>query len=69
MMKQKIALFVSGLLIYFVFGILMIVTAGKDLPNKWLFLAIWTVSMSLVHFFIMEPLRVRMAKKKADQKK
>lgn len=69
MMKQKIALFVSSLLIYFVFGILMIVAAGKDLPNKWLFLAIWTISMSLVHFFIMEPLRVRMAKKKADQKK
>lgn len=68
-MKQKIALFVSGLLIYFVFGILMIVAAGKDLPNKWLFLVIWTVSMSLVHFFIMEPLRIRMAKKKADRKK
>lgn len=68
-MKQKIALFVSGLLIYFVFGVLMIVAAGKDLPNKWLFLAIWTISMSLVHFFILEPFKAKMARKKENQKK
>lgn len=68
-MKQKIALFASGLLIYFIFGVLMILAAGKDLPNKWFFLGIWTIGMSLVHFFIMEPFRARMAKKKAEQNK
>lgn len=69
MMKQKIALFVSGLLIYFVFGVLMIVAAGKDLPNKWLFLGMWTISMSLVHFFILEPFKAKMARKNENQKK
>lgn len=68
-MKQKIALFLSGLLIYFVFGVLMIVAAGKDLPNKWLFLGMWTISMSLVHFFILEPFKAKMARKKENQKK
>lgn len=68
-MKQKIALFLSGLLIYFVFGVLMIVATGKDLPNKWLFLGMWTISMSLVHFFILEPFKAKMARKKENQKK
>lgn len=64
-MKQKIIQFISGLIIYFVFGVIMVFVAGDDLPNKWQFVAIWTISMSLAHFFIIEPFRVRMAKKKA----
>lgn len=68
-MKQKIALFVSGLIIYFIFGLIMIFIAGDVLPNKWMFLGIWTISMSLAHFFIIEPLKARMYKNKAKRQK
>ena len=67
-MKQKIVLFLSGLLIYFVFGILMILATGKDLPNKWLFLAIGRKYVTC-SFFIMEPRRVGWQRKKRIKKK
>jgi cytochrome c biogenesis protein CcdA len=68
-MKEKIVQFIAGLLIYFIFGVVMILIAGKSLSEQWGFIAIWTVGMALVHTFVMEPLRVKLTKRRATQQK
>lgn len=68
-MKDKIAQFIAGLLIYFIFGVIMILIAGKPLSEQWGFIAIWTIGMALVHTFVMEPLRVKLTKRRAAQQK
>ena len=68
-MKEKIAHFIAGLLIYFIFGVIMILIAGKPLSEQWGFIAIWTIGMALVHTFVMEPLRLKLTKRRADQQK
>lgn len=62
-MKQKAALLIAGLFIYFIFGILMVLAAGQELSSRWGFIVIWTVGMALAHAFVMEPLRNRLSKK------
>lgn len=62
-MKQKAALLIAGLFIYFIFGIVMVLVAGQELSSRWGFIAIWTVGMAFVHAFIMEPFRQRLSKK------
>jgi cytochrome c biogenesis protein CcdA len=68
-MKEKIAQFIAGLLIYFIFGVIMILIAGKPLSEQWGFIAIWTIGMALVHTFVMEPLRIKLTKRRATQQK
>jgi hypothetical protein len=68
-MKDKIAQFIAGLLIYFIFGVIMILIAGKPLSEQWGFITIWTIGMALVHTFVMEPLRVKLTKRRAAQQK
>ncbi|RZJ64830.1 MAG: hypothetical protein EOO45_17840 [Flavobacterium sp.] len=68
-MKQKLAQFTGGVIIYGFFGIIMVIIAGDELENRWLFAGIWTVFMSVVHVLVMEPLRQRMAAKNSKQVK
>lgn len=68
-MKEKIAQLIAGFVIYFIFGMLTVVVAGKTLSEHWGFIMIWTIGMTLVHAFIMEPLRVRLTKKRLNQPK
>jgi len=63
-MKAKLAQFIAGLVIYFLFGMLMVFIAMGSLTSNWGFIGIWTVGMALAHTFIMEPFRKRMAAKK-----
>ncbi|MDV6168885.1 hypothetical protein R1T16_10645 [Flavobacterium sp. DG1-102-2] len=68
-MREKIAQFFGGIIIYSVFGVLMVLVSGKGLAGQWHFILFWTIGMSLVHVFVMEPFRKRMAKKKAEADK
>jgi cytochrome c biogenesis protein CcdA len=68
-MKEKIAQFIAGLIIYFIFGVIMILIVGKPLSEQWGFIGIWTIGMAVVHTFIMEPLRIRLTKRRADGQK
>jgi len=70
-MRLKIAQFFGGIIIYSLFGILMVWLSGVGFKGQWTFLSIWIVGMALIHVFVIEPLRVRIAKKRAaeDQKK
>jgi len=68
-MKLKLAQFVAGLIIYFVFGVITIVIAGDDFKNPWTYVITWTIVMSLLHVFVLEPFRVRLVRKKEEQQK
>ena len=68
-MKLKLAQFVAGLLLYFVFGVITILIAGDDFKNPWSYVITWTIFMSLLHVLVLEPFRVRLTKKKEEQKK
>ncbi len=68
-MRLKIAQFFGGIIIYSVFGVLMIVLSGTGMQGQWPFLIIWTIGMSLMHVLIIEPMRIRMAKKRENQQK
>ena len=67
-MKAKIAQFVAGLVIYFMFGLLMVFIAYGDISGNWVFIGIWTVEIAQTHTFIMKPFRSRMAAKKNKPK-
>ena len=66
-MREKIAQLFGGTIIYSVFGVLMVLIAGKELRGQWPFIIFWTAGMTLAHVFIMEPMRIRMTKKRADR--
>jgi len=68
-MREKIVQLFGGLIIYSIFGVIMVLVAGKELWGQWPFIIMWTSGMSLVHVFIMEPLRVRMTKKRIEKQK
>ena len=68
-MREKIVLLFGGLIIYSIFGVIMVLVAGKELRGQWPFIIMWTLGMSLVHVFVMEPLRVRMTKKRIEKQK
>lgn len=68
-MRLKIAQFFGGIILYSIFGLLMLWLSGKGLKGQWTFLSIWIIGMSLMHVLIIEPMRVRMAKRKAAQQK
>lgn len=68
-MKAKLAQLLAGLIIYFLFGILMVFIVYGTLSGKWGFIAVWTVGMALAHTFVMEPFRQRMAARKEKPKK
>ncbi|WP_294818244.1 hypothetical protein [uncultured Flavobacterium sp.] len=68
-MKTKFAQFIAGLVIYFLFGMLMVFIAMGSLASNWGFIAIWTIGMALAHTFVMEPFRKRMAARKEKLKK
>lgn len=63
-MKTKISQLIAGLIIYFIFGLLMVFIVYGDISGRWAFIGIWTIAMALVHTFIMEPFRARLAAKK-----
>lgn len=67
-MKAKLAQFIAGLIIYFLFGMLMIFIVYGALSGNWGFIIIWAVGMALAHTFIMEPFRQRMAKRRKIKK-
>ena len=67
-MKAKIAQFIAGLIIYFVFGLIMVFVVYGDISGNWVFIGIWTIGMALAHTFIMEPFRARMTAKKNKPK-
>lgn len=68
-MREKIAQLFLGIIIYSVFGVIMVLVSGKGLAGQWPFIIFWTMGMSLVHVFVMEPFRKSMAKKKAEADK
>jgi F0F1-type ATP synthase assembly protein I len=68
-MKAKLAQFIAGLIIYSLFGMLMVFIATGTLNGNWGFIMIWTVGMALAHAFIMEPFRKRLEARKAKLKK
>ena len=69
MMREKIAQLFGGIIIYSLFGVVMVLVAGKDLHGQWPFIIFWTMGMTLAHVFIMEPMRVRMTKKRNERQK
>lgn len=68
-MRLKIAQFFGGMIIYSLFGVLMVWLSGTGIKGQWPFIIIWTVGMSLMHVIIIEPMRIRMAKRRANQQK
>ncbi|ALM48691.1 hypothetical protein AMR72_07160 [Flavobacterium psychrophilum] len=68
-MREKIAQFFGGVMIYSIFGVIMVLVAGKELQGQWPFIIFWTMGMTIAHVFIMEPMRVRMTKKRAERQK
>jgi VanZ family protein len=68
-MKAKLAQFIAGLIIYFLFGMLMVYITMGSLSPGWTFIAVWTLGMALAHTFIMEPFRKRLEAKKQKLKK
>jgi hypothetical protein len=64
-MRLKITQFFGGLILYSLFGVLMVWLSGTGFEGQWPFIIIWTVGMSLMQVFIIEPMRMRMAKRKA----
>lgn len=68
-MRQKLVQFFAGIILYSLFGILMIWLSGVGFEGQWTFLSIWIIGMALVHTFIIEPMRVRMAKKRTAEDK
>jgi len=69
MVREKIAQLFGGIIIYSVFGVIMVLIAGKELRGQWPFIIFWTAGMTLAHVFIMEPMRVRMTKKRTERLK
>ena len=67
-MKAKLAQFIAGIVIYSLFGMLMIFIVYGELTGKWGFISIWALGMALAHTFVMEPFRQKMAKKRKIQK-
>ncbi len=68
-MKAKLAQFIAGLIIYFIFGTLMVFIVQGSLTSGWLFIVIWTIGMALAHTFIMEPFRQRMVARRDKLRK
>lgn len=68
-MRLKLAQFLGGLIMYSIFGVLMIWLSGVGFKGHWTFLSVWIIGMSLIHVLIIEPLRIRMAKRKAELNK
>ncbi|MFD2601923.1 hypothetical protein [Flavobacterium suzhouense] len=68
-MRLKIAQFFGGIILYSIFGALMIWISGVGFKGQWTFLSIWIVGMSLMHVLIIEPMRMKMAKRKAELQK
>ncbi|PZR19030.1 MAG: hypothetical protein DI539_15435 [Flavobacterium psychrophilum] len=68
-MRLKLAQFLGGIILYSIFGVLMILISGIGFKGQWTFLSIWIVGMSLLHVIIIEPMRLRMAKRKAELQK
>jgi Na+/melibiose symporter-like transporter len=68
-MRLKFAQFLGGMIIYSLFGLLMVWISGTGMKGQWTFIIIWTVGMSLMHLFIIEPMRDRLAKKRVNQQK
>ena len=66
-MKAKTAQLITGLVIYFFFGLLMVFIVKGELSGNWMFIAIWTIGMALAHTFIMEPFRARMIARKTKR--
>ena len=68
-MKAKLAQFIVGLIIYSLFGMLMVFIAFGALNGHWGLIITWTVGMAFAHTFIVEPFRKRMVARKAKLKK
>ncbi|MCW4468282.1 hypothetical protein OGH69_04825 [Flavobacterium sp. MFBS3-15] len=68
-MKAKLAQFIAGIIIYFLFGILMVYIAMGSLASNWGFIMIWTLGMALMHTFVMEPFRKRMVARREKLKR
>jgi 1,4-dihydroxy-2-naphthoate octaprenyltransferase len=67
-MKAKVAQLIASLVIYFLFGLLMVFIAYGDISGNWVLIGIWTICMALAHTFIMEPFRARMIAKRNEPK-
>ena len=63
-MKQRLIYFVAGFAIYGVLGFLLAFMLNDDMPNKWRYIIIWAVSMSLFEMFVITPLRKKLTVKK-----
>lgn len=63
-MKQKIAHFIGGFIIYSLVGLLTVVMMDNEMPNKWAYIAFFGVGMSLLELFIIHPLRKKISEKK-----
>lgn len=68
-MREKLVQFFGGIIIYSIFGVIMVLVSGKGMQGQWPFIIIWTLGMSVVHVFVMEPLRIRMAKKRVEKER
>lgn len=69
MVREKIAQLFGGIIIYSIFGVIMVLIAGKELHGQWPFIIFWTAGMTIAHVFVMEPMRVRMTKKRTERLK
>lgn len=68
-MKAKFAQLIAGIIIYFIFGLLMVYVVHGSLKGNWSFIVVWTLGMALAHTFIMEPFRQRLTTGKDKLKK
>ncbi len=67
-MKEKIFHFIGGVVVYMILGWVMLFTVENDISNKWRYVIIWTLFMTLGDMFIITPLRKKFtAKKEAKQ--
>ena len=55
-MKQLIFKVVITLMAYFTIGYIIIFLFDYNMENKWTYIALWTLVMTVAHLFIIVPL-------------
>lgn len=63
-MKNKIAHFTGGFIIYGLVALLTVLLMDNEMSNKWAYIVLFGTLMSLLELFVIHPLRKRLAQKK-----
>lgn len=66
-MKQKIAHFIGGFIIYGSVALLLVFFFNKEMLYKWEYIIVFAVGMSLAELLVIHPWRKKLSKEKAGK--